>query len=64
MDISPIATQSVQHIHRTEGDRTEITQRRYQDIGGKIVVQDVDYYVYNRSAEVEHEHRPQVDLHV
>ena len=64
MDIGPTQVQSVQHLQRVEGSRTEITERRYQDIGGKIIVIDTHYYVYNRSGQVEQTHKPSVDLRV
>jgi len=64
MEIGPTQVQSVQTLQRTEGARTEYTERRYEDIGGKIVVLDVHYYVYNRSGQVEDVHKPRVDLHV
>ena len=64
MEIGPTQVQSVQTLSRTLDGRTEITQRRYEDIGGKIIVQDVHYYIYNSQWRVEPTHKPQVDLHV
>ena len=64
MEIGPTQVQSVQTLQRTEGARTEYTERRYEDIGGKTVVQDTHYYIYNSAGRVEPTHKPQVDLHV
>ncbi len=64
MEIGPTQVQSVQTLSRTLDGRTEITQRRYEEVGGKIVVQDTHYYVYNSRGQVEETHRPTVDLRV
>jgi hypothetical protein len=64
MEITPTQVQSVQQLHRTVGDRTMITTRVYQDVGGKTTVQDVHYYIYNSAGRVEEAHKPQVDLRV
>ena len=64
MEIAPVATQSIQYSQHVEGPRTVITRREYQDIGGKITVSDITYYVYNQQGQVEQAHKPQVDLRV
>ena len=64
MEIGPTQVQSVQTLSRTLDGRTEITQRRYEDIGGKTIVQDTHYYIYNSAGRVEPTHKPTVDLHV
>jgi len=64
MEIGPIATQSIQTLSRTLDGRTEITQRRYQDIGGKTVVVDTHYYIYTSAGRVEESRKPSVDLRV
>jgi hypothetical protein len=64
MEIGPTQVQSVQTLSRTLDGRTEITQRRYEDIGGKIIVQDTHYYIYTSAGRVEPTHKPSVDLHV
>jgi len=64
MEIGPIATQSIQTLQHREGARTEITQRRYQDIGNKIIVQDVHYYVYNSQGQAETAQPNSIDLRV
>ncbi len=64
MEIGPTQVQSVQTLSRTLDGRTEITQRRYEEVGGKIIVQDTHYYIYNSQGRVEPTHRPQVDLRV
>ena len=64
MEIGPTQVQSVQTLSRTLDGRTEITQRRYEDIGGKTVVQDTHYYIYNRQGQVEPTHKTSIDLRV
>ena len=64
MEIAPISTQSIQYSQHVEGPRTVITRREYQDIGGKITVTDINYYVYNQQGQVEESRKPQVDLRV
>ena len=64
MEIQPISIQSLQQISRNQGDYTERATRVYQDIGGKITVEEISYRIYNRRAEIEENHKQQVDLRV
>ena len=64
MQIEAAQVQSVQTLSRTLEGRTEITQRRYEDVGGATRVVDTHYYIYTSQGQVEPTHKPTVDLRV